>query len=157
MNASRVGPEARPWCFYIPQARLAPLSPAGASENSPWREPWEWRPDPLKPRRIFANSYRKSFVLCATHDYSSHVAACRINNLQLEFAKIRPEGRKKDFLNVRSRLGTIRLLSPLRGWHVVGRGPQGLRPGLFSGAPDGALHGRCHRQEPSYLGAWRAN
>jgi hypothetical protein len=39
--------------------------------------------------RIFANSYRKSFLLCAAHDYSSHVAACRINNLQLELAKIR--------------------------------------------------------------------
>ena len=39
--------------------------------------------------RIFAKTYRKSFVLCAAHDYSSHVAACRINNLQLELAKSR--------------------------------------------------------------------
>ena len=39
--------------------------------------------------RIFAKTYRKPFVLCTTHDYSSHVVACRINNLQLELAKIR--------------------------------------------------------------------
>jgi len=43
------------------------------------------------PRRIFPKTYCKSLVLCAAHDYSSHVAACGINILQLEFGKISPK------------------------------------------------------------------
>src|ERR1035437_5646057 len=34
--------------------------------------------------------------------------------------------------------GTKGLLTPLRGWRVSGPVPQGLRPGLFSSAPNGA-------------------
>jgi hypothetical protein len=34
--------------------------------------------------------------------------------------------------------GTKRFLTPLRGWHLSGPLPQGLRPGLLSSAPDGA-------------------
>src|ERR1035437_10027165 len=34
--------------------------------------------------------------------------------------------------------GTKGLLTPLRGWRVSGPVPQGLRPGLFSRAPNGA-------------------
>src|ERR1017187_10547033 len=33
---------------------------------------------------------------------------------------------------------TNRSLTPLQGWRVSGRVPQGLRPGLLSSAPDGA-------------------
>src|ERR1035437_6066073 len=34
--------------------------------------------------------------------------------------------------------GTKGLLTPLRGWRVSGPVPQGLRPGIFSSAPNGA-------------------
>src|ERR1039457_4059765 len=49
-----------------------------------------------------------------------------------------PEGRKNPFTGIHPSPGTKGLLTPLRGWRVSGPVPQGLRPGLFSSAPNGA-------------------
>src|ERR1035437_8330968 len=49
-----------------------------------------------------------------------------------------PEGRKNPFTGIHPSPGTKGLLTPLRGWLISGPVPQGLRPGLFSSAPNGA-------------------
>src|ERR1035437_5455797 len=49
-----------------------------------------------------------------------------------------PAGRKNPFTGIHPSPGTKGLLTPLRGWRVSGPVPQGLRPGLFSSAPNGA-------------------
>jgi hypothetical protein len=50
-----------------------------------------------------------------------------------------PIGAKEPFAASDRSPGTKRFLTPLRGWRVSGPVPQGLRPGLLSIAPDGAL------------------
>src|ERR1019366_731732 len=49
-----------------------------------------------------------------------------------------PVGAKEPFRASDRSPGTKRFLTPLRGWHLSGPLPQGLRPGLLSSAPDGA-------------------
>src|ERR1035438_5258208 len=49
-----------------------------------------------------------------------------------------PVGAKEPFRASDRSPGTKRFLTPLRGWHLSGPVPQGLRPGLLSSAPDGA-------------------
>src|ERR1035437_7347181 len=62
-----------------------------------------------------------------------------------------PEGRKNPFTGIHASPGTKGLLTPLRGWRVSGPVPQGLRPGLFSSAPNGASNrartGLARREE----------
>src|ERR1035437_5974098 len=60
-----------------------------------------------------------------------------------------PEGRKKPFTGIHPSPGTKSLLTPLRGWRVSGPVPQGLRPGLFSSAPNGGFEPRTHKTGPT--------
>src|ERR1035437_3418501 len=100
------------------------ISPGGARESSPWREPMETTFCWYLPG-VAARGGREKVAQGASH-----------GNKRVRQGA--PEGRKNPFTGIHPSLGTKGLLTPLRGWRVSGPVPQGLRPGLFSSAPNGA-------------------
>jgi hypothetical protein len=89
--------ESSDWSFYILLVTFMGISPGGARESSPWREPWEQTRTARSPGGAKEPFHGDSPI--AGHEGPSYAPT-----------------------------GLARL------WPV----PQGLRPGLFSSAPNGA-------------------